>query len=141
MVKPISESWRITSSSILWPTKCQSCRLVLCRSPFGFNESQVVNDPYLPSSVVKWIKCPITYINNIYIYIPREPITYEIIGRHAKPRLFCTFHQNPVYCVKTPGFPKNPNFWSEMLDMLSFWQNLALAFILDNNQTDAFQIY
>ena len=73
--------------------------------------------------------------------VPREPITYEIIGRHAKPRLFCTFHQNPVYCVKTPGFPKNPNFWSEMLDMLTFWQNLALAFILDNNQTDAFQIY
>ena len=80
-------------------------------------------------------------VYDICIYIPREPITYEIIGRHAKPRLFCTFHQNPVYCVKTPGFPKNPNFWSEMLDMLTFWQNLALAFILDNNQTDAFQIY
>ena len=71
VVEPISESWRSTSSSILWPTKCQSCRLVLCRSPFGSNESQVVNDPYLPSSVAKWINCPVTYMYNIFrcIYI------------------------------------------------------------------------
>ena len=53
-----------------------------------------------------------------------------MIGRHARPRLFCTFHQNPVYCVKTPGFPKDPHFWSGMLDMLTFWQERPTTFSL-----------
>ena len=93
-------SWKAMTSLVTWPWRCPG---------------------HLKTSYQTYV-CMYIYI---FIYI-----TYKKFGRHAKPRLFCTFHQNPVYCAKIWVFPKEPIFWSELLDMLTFWQEWATKFHL-----------
>ena len=95
----------------------------------GFTESEQVPNHAEPAGSL--VTSPTSADYHVCILcIPREPIFYKMIGRHARPRLFCTFHQNPIYCVKTRGFPKDPHFWSGMLDMLTFLQERPTTFSL-----------